>query len=102
MGLASILLREGHLDDTVVVIKKALEVRQLFWPFGKRFYVILKYENMQVWKLFSCIHSLVFLCGIIVLFFAQISPSLALGHFILGNVFGAQVTNNNSNPYFSF
>lgn len=44
VGLASILLREGHLDDTVIVIKKALEV----------------------------------------------SPSLALGHFILGNVFGAQ------------
>ena len=60
MGLASILLREGHLDDTVVVIKKALEVRQVFWPFRKRFYVTLKYENMQVWNLFSCIHSLVF------------------------------------------
>ncbi|XP_068672109.1 tetratricopeptide repeat protein 17-like [Montipora foliosa] len=44
VGLASILLREGYLDDTAVVIKKALEI----------------------------------------------SPSLALGHFILGNVFGAQ------------
>ncbi|XP_078346607.1 tetratricopeptide repeat protein 17-like [Oculina patagonica] len=44
VGLASILLREGQLDDTAVVIKKALEI----------------------------------------------SPSLALGHFILGNVFGAQ------------
>lgn len=42
--LASILLREGQLDDAAVVIKKALEI----------------------------------------------SPSLALGHFILGNVFGAQ------------
>ncbi|XP_074638202.1 tetratricopeptide repeat protein 17-like [Acropora palmata] len=44
IGLASILLREGHLEDTAVVIKKALEI----------------------------------------------SPRLALGHFILGNVFGAQ------------
>ncbi|XP_015776352.1 PREDICTED: tetratricopeptide repeat protein 17-like [Acropora digitifera] len=46
IGLASILLREGHLEDTAVVIKKALEI----------------------------------------------SPRLALGHFILGNVFGAQVS----------
>ena len=29
MGLASILLREGHLDDTVIIIKKALEVREV-------------------------------------------------------------------------
>ena len=31
VGLASILLREGQLDDTAVVIKKALEVSNLIF-----------------------------------------------------------------------
>lgn len=80
VGLASILLREGQLDDTAVVIKKALEVSNLIkWLLC----CILLSESDALGA--QSLISTAFL-------FLQISPSLALGHFILGNVFGAQVS----------
>ena len=92
MGLASILLREGHLDDTVIVTKKALEVREVCFGLLLSDFILHlnKYASLELVFLsysLTCIFMLYYF-----FVFYQVSPSLALGHFILGNVFGAQVS----------
>ena len=58
VGLASILLRESQLDDTAVVIKKALEVRNSLkkcpyyglMPSSHRYFVLSLYDWPQAKK----------------------------------------------------